>query len=56
MRGRQPLLDPQLAHVSGYALGLAIGSLYFLGFTGIWLVLALFFQARATPRCVPAWR
>ena len=24
--------------------GLAIGSLYFLGFTGIWLVLALFFQ------------
>ena len=44
MRGRQPLLDPQLAHVSGYAPGLAIGSLYFLGFTGIWLVLALFFQ------------
>ena len=30
--------------ISGYAPGLAIGSLYFLGFTGIWLVLALFFQ------------
>ena len=43
-RGRQPLLEPQLAHISGYAPGLAIGSLYFLGFTGIWLVLALFFQ------------
>jgi EmrB/QacA subfamily drug resistance transporter len=43
-RGGQPLLDPQLAHTPGYAPGLAIGSLYFLGFTGIWLVLALFFQ------------
>jgi len=43
-RGGVPLLDPQLAHTPGYAPGLAIGSLYFLGFTGIWLVLALFFQ------------
>ena len=43
-RGRQPLLDPQLAHTPGYVPGLAIGSVYFLGFTGIWLVLALFFQ------------
>jgi EmrB/QacA subfamily drug resistance transporter len=43
-RGRQPMLDPQLTHTSGYAPGLAIGSLYFMGFTGIWLVLALFFQ------------
>jgi MFS family permease len=43
-RGRQPLLDPQLAHVSGYAPGLAIGMVYFVGFTGIWLVMALFFQ------------
>jgi EmrB/QacA subfamily drug resistance transporter len=43
-RGRQPLLDPRLAHTSGYAPGLAIGSVYFVGFTGIWLVLALFFQ------------
>jgi EmrB/QacA subfamily drug resistance transporter len=43
-RGRQPLLDPQLAHISGYAPGLAIGLVYFIGFTGIWLVMALFFQ------------
>jgi EmrB/QacA subfamily drug resistance transporter len=43
-RGRQPLLDPRLAHISGYAPGLAIGLVYFVGFTGIWLVLALFFQ------------
>ncbi|HTF59026.1 MAG TPA: MFS transporter, partial [Actinomycetes bacterium] len=43
-RGRQPLLDPRLAHISGYAPGLAIGVVYFVGFTGIWLVVALFFQ------------
>jgi EmrB/QacA subfamily drug resistance transporter len=43
-RGRQPLLDPQLAHTEGYAAGSAIGLVYFIGFTGIWLVLALFFQ------------
>jgi EmrB/QacA subfamily drug resistance transporter len=43
-RGGQPLLDPQLAHVAGYAPGLAIGLVYFIGFTGIWLVMALFFQ------------
>ena len=55
-RGRVPLLDPQLAHTPGYAPGLAIGSLYFLGFTGIWLVLALSFQdGRGYSRFVPAW-
>jgi EmrB/QacA subfamily drug resistance transporter len=43
-RGRQPLLDPQLVHTAGYAPGLTIGLAYFVGFTGIWLVLALFFQ------------
>jgi EmrB/QacA subfamily drug resistance transporter len=43
-RGRQPLLDPRLARTAGYAPGLAIGSVYFMGFTGIWLVLALFLQ------------
>jgi EmrB/QacA subfamily drug resistance transporter len=43
-RGRQPLLDPRLAHTSGYVPGTAIGFLYFMGFTGIWLVLALFLQ------------
>jgi EmrB/QacA subfamily drug resistance transporter len=43
-RGRQPLLDPQLAHISGYAPGLVIGLVYFTAFTGIWLVMALFLQ------------
>ncbi len=43
-RGRQPLLDPRLARTSGYAAGLGIGLVYFIGFTGIWLVFALFFQ------------
>jgi hypothetical protein len=43
-RGRQPLLDPRLVHTSGYAAGLGIGLVYFTGFTGIWLVFALFFQ------------
>jgi EmrB/QacA subfamily drug resistance transporter len=43
-RGRHPLLDPRLARTPGYAAGLGIGLIYFLGFTGIWLVLARFFQ------------
>jgi EmrB/QacA subfamily drug resistance transporter len=43
-RGREPLLDPRLIHTSGYAAGLGIGLVYFTGFTGIWLVFALFFQ------------
>jgi EmrB/QacA subfamily drug resistance transporter len=43
-RGRQPLLDPRLARTSGYAAGSLIGLVYFIGFTGVWLVLALFFQ------------
>jgi EmrB/QacA subfamily drug resistance transporter len=43
-RGRQPLLDPRLARTPGYAAGVGVGMVYFLGFTGIWLVLALFLQ------------
>jgi EmrB/QacA subfamily drug resistance transporter len=43
-RGRQPLLDPRLARTPGFAAGSAIGLVYFTGFTGIWLVFALFFQ------------
>jgi EmrB/QacA subfamily drug resistance transporter len=43
-RGRQPLLDPRLTRTSGFAVGSGIGLIYFIGFTGIWLVLALFFQ------------
>jgi MFS family permease len=43
-QGRQPLLDPRLVRTSGYAAGAGIGLVYFSGFTGIWLVFALFFQ------------
>jgi EmrB/QacA subfamily drug resistance transporter len=44
-RGRQPLLDPRLARTPGYAAGSGIALVYFSGFTGIWLVLAVFFQS-----------
>jgi EmrB/QacA subfamily drug resistance transporter len=43
-RGRVPLLDPQLARTAGFPTGSAIALVYFTGFTGIWVVLALFFQ------------
>ncbi|WP_232075648.1 MFS transporter [Phytohabitans suffuscus] len=44
-RGRQPLLDPHLlTGTPGYAGGIALGTVYFVGFSGIWLVLALYFQ------------
>jgi EmrB/QacA subfamily drug resistance transporter len=43
-RGRQPLLDPRLARTPGYAAGSAIALVYFVGFTGVGLVFALFFQ------------
>ncbi|MFI6826454.1 MFS transporter [Kribbella sp. NPDC050241] len=43
-RGREPVLDPRLAHTSGFPAGSIIGMVYFIGFTGIWLVLALFYQ------------
>jgi EmrB/QacA subfamily drug resistance transporter len=43
-RGRQPLLDPRLLRTAGYAAGSGIGLVYFIGFTGIWMVLALFYQ------------
>ncbi|MEU4089844.1 MFS transporter [Streptomyces aureus] len=43
--GGQPLLDPRLVTgTRGYAAGAAIGALYFVGFGGVWLVFALFFQ------------
>jgi Na+/melibiose symporter-like transporter len=41
---RSPLLDPRLVRTPGYAAGAGIALAYFSGFTGIWLVLALFFQ------------
>ncbi|WP_369386994.1 MFS transporter [Streptomyces sp. CG1] len=44
-RGGQPLLDPRLfSDVRGYAVGAGVGTLYFIGFSGVWLVFALFFQ------------
>ncbi len=44
-RGRSPLLDVALfQHTPGYASGIVLGLVYFCGFSGIWLVLALFFQ------------
>jgi EmrB/QacA subfamily drug resistance transporter len=43
-QSRAPLLDPQLARTAGFPTGSAIALVYFTGFTGIWVVLALFFQ------------
>ncbi|MBX7547803.1 MFS transporter [Streptomyces sp. NPDC004232] len=44
-RGAQPLLDPRLfSTVRGYAIGACVGTLYFIGFSGVWLVFALFYQ------------
>lgn len=43
--GQQPVLDPRLlTETSGYASGIALGTVYFVGFSGIWLVFALYFQ------------
>ncbi|MEU0336726.1 MFS transporter [Streptomyces sp. NPDC006193] len=45
VRGGQPLLDPRLfTTVRGYAVGAGVGTLYFIGFSGVWLVFALFYQ------------
>ncbi|WP_435742312.1 MFS transporter [Nocardioides sp. SYSU DS0663] len=44
-RGRPPLLDVSLLRrLPGYSTGLAIGALYFTGFTGIFLVLSVHLQ------------
>ncbi|GLZ36856.1 MFS transporter [Actinokineospora sp. NBRC 105648] len=44
--GRAPLLDVRLfSEVPGFVAGIGIGMAYFCGFTGIWLVFALFFQS-----------
>ncbi|MEU0430076.1 MFS transporter [Streptomyces sp. NPDC006290] len=43
--GGQPLLDPRLVtSTRGYAAGAAIAALYFVGFSGVWLVFALYYQ------------
>jgi EmrB/QacA subfamily drug resistance transporter len=45
-RGREPLLNIELlTKTSGYGTGAALGMAYFVGFSGIWLVFALFFQS-----------
>ncbi|WP_442320558.1 MFS transporter [Amycolatopsis thermophila] len=42
---RPPLMDIRLfTETPGYSPGAAIGAVYFCGFTGIWLVFAMFFQ------------
>lgn len=44
-RGGAPLLDVALlGRVSGYASGIAIGTLYFTGFTGVFLVMSVYLQ------------
>lgn len=44
-RGRAPLLDVTLLRqVPGYASGIAVGTLYFTGFTGVFLVMSVFLQ------------
>ncbi|MBV9143881.1 MAG: MFS transporter [Pseudonocardiales bacterium] len=44
-RGRAPLLDTRmLSATPGYPAGAALGLVYFVGFSGIWLVFALYFQ------------
>jgi EmrB/QacA subfamily drug resistance transporter len=43
---RPPLLDPALLTATpGYASGAALGLAYFVGFSGLFMVLALFFQS-----------
>lgn len=44
-QGGVPLLDPRLvSRTPGYAAGVALVTVYFIGFSGVFLVLALFFQ------------
>lgn len=44
-RGRSPLLDPGLVRATpGYASGALLGAVYFVGFSGVWIVFAIFFQ------------
>ncbi|WP_424185949.1 MFS transporter [Actinokineospora sp. G85] len=45
-RGRVPLMDTRLfTGTPGYVTGAVVGLAYFCGFTGIWLVFALYFQS-----------
>ena len=43
--GGEPVFDPRLVtETRGYATGVALSTVYFLGFSGVWLTFALFFQ------------
>ena len=43
--GKDPVFDPRLiTRTRGYGPGVALGTVYFIGFSGIWLTFALFFQ------------
>ncbi|MGR7027630.1 MFS transporter [Geodermatophilus sp. URMC 62] len=43
--GRQPVFDPRLVtETRGFVAGLAVGTTYFIGFGGIWVMFAIFFQ------------
>jgi EmrB/QacA subfamily drug resistance transporter len=44
-RGREPLVDLSLFTLPGYAPGTTLALIYFAGFTGIFFVLTLYFQA-----------
>ncbi|WP_346054033.1 MULTISPECIES: MFS transporter [Amycolatopsis] len=43
-RGRHPLVNLKLLTVRSYSAGALLGMVYFAGFTGIFLVMTLFFQ------------
>jgi EmrB/QacA subfamily drug resistance transporter len=44
-QGGEPLLHPRLiTETRGYATGASLATLYFMGFSGVWIVFALFFQ------------
>lgn len=43
-RGRQALVKLRLLTVRSYAMGALVGLVYFAGFTGIFLIMTLFFQ------------
>lgn len=43
-RGRETLVDLSLARVRSYAFGLGVGTVYFAGFTSIFLVMTLYLQ------------
>jgi EmrB/QacA subfamily drug resistance transporter len=44
--GRSPLLDIRLlTETPGYGTGALLGTVYFIGFSGIWLVFALYLQS-----------